>query len=142
MNETAKLGNLKLKREVIELFVLSFASLYLELLVIRWMAADIRAFSVFRTFPLVTCFVGLGVGCSKGTDKLFRSLPLALLLFAAIMKAPDVFGLWQWLPFPSDAVSVEFNTAKDLGARFWSYMLFFIPFLVLVLAGPFGVMVT
>lgn len=62
----------------IELFILSAVSLFLELLVIRWMSADIRAFTVFRTFPLITCFVGLGVGFSLNRSDSYKLLPFAI----------------------------------------------------------------
>ena len=53
------------KPPYMELFFLSLASLIVELLIIRWISADIRAFTIFKTFPLVTCFVGLGVGTAQ-----------------------------------------------------------------------------
>lgn len=86
----------------VELFFLSFASLFFELLVIRWMSGDISAFSVFKTFPLVTCYVGLGVGCALGTNKHFKLFPIALVLTAILLKVPDMLGVWSGFLFPSD----------------------------------------
>jgi hypothetical protein len=63
------------QRPAVELFILSFVSLFMELLIIRWMSGDINAFSIFKTFPLATCYVGLGVGCAMGNNKQFRLLP-------------------------------------------------------------------
>jgi hypothetical protein len=39
-----------------------------ELLLIRWLYADVRAFTVFKTFPLATCFVRMGVGYALSTS--------------------------------------------------------------------------
>ncbi|MBX9952667.1 MAG: hypothetical protein K2Y39_26065 [Candidatus Obscuribacterales bacterium] len=124
----------------VELFVLSFASLFFELLVIRWMSGDISAFSVFKTFPLVTCYVGLGVGCALGTDKHFKLFPVALLLTAVLLKVPDLLGVWSGFLFPSDF--------RDWGGKHGSeqlilvYTMCFLPILILLLSGPFAAMAT
>ncbi len=82
-----------MKKNQLELFILSAASLYVELLIIRWMSADIRAFTVFRTFPLVTCFVGLGIGFALGKDTNYTYFPLATLLIAISLKLADFLGV-------------------------------------------------
>ena len=123
-----------------ELFFLSLTSLYLELLVIRWMGGDIEAFSIFKTFPLVTCYVGLGVGCALGTVKHFRLLPLALLVFACLMKFPDMFIQWEALAFPTQSGFSDFGAANVPGFAVWFHVLFFSLFIVFILTGPFCVM--
>jgi hypothetical protein len=130
----------KYKDPVCELFVLSFASLFLELLIIRWMGGDIHAFSIFKTFPLVTCYVGLGVGCALGSEKHFRLLPWALLIMAVILKLPDLLGIWQTVTFPTASGFSDWGQAGLAAQSIWTYMIFFAPFLVLVLSGPFAVM--
>ncbi len=121
-----------------ELFLLSAAALYIELLVISWMSSDIRAFTVFKTFPLVTCFVGLGLGFSLGTDKAFRLALLAVLQFIATMKLIEHFQVNFWF-FPSVSVfSWQHNAA--LGQHFWTYVFCFVTILILVLMGPFSLM--
>jgi hypothetical protein len=62
------------------LFAASFASLFFELLIIRWLTCDFIAFGVFKTFPLVTCFVGLGTGVAKGDRKFFKYVAPALFI--------------------------------------------------------------
>lgn len=125
-----------------ELFFLSLTSLYLELLVIRWMSGDIEAFSIFKTFPLVTCYVGLGVGCALGSNKHFRLLPLALLVFAALMKMPDMLNMWEALTFPTASGFTDFGSSGVAAQAVWMYVLFFAPFIVMILSGPFAVMAT
>lgn len=124
----------------VELFILSLASLYIELLVIRWMSGDIEAFSIFKTFPLVTCYVGLGVGCALGTTKHFRLLPVALLLFACLMKFPDLFIQWEALAFPTQSGFSDFGAANVPGYAVWLHVAFFALFIVFILTGPFVVM--
>lgn len=123
------------KRTTIELFLLSAVSLYLELLVIRWMSADIRAFTVFRTFPLVTCFVGLGVGFAMGKDMTFRLAPWALLLFFGTMVGADWFGI-GYLGFPTVSVFQWQNLVPTLNS-----LGLFMVLLVLLLCGPFALCV-
>jgi len=74
----------------IELFLLSLAALYLELLLIRWFTGENLVFAVFRTFPLVGSFVGLGVGIGVANDHSFRYLPHSVLLTAAIIKLTEL----------------------------------------------------
>ena len=45
-----------------ELFWLSVVGLFFELLVIRWMGTEVRACSIYKNFPLIACYVGLGFG--------------------------------------------------------------------------------
>ncbi|MBA3992648.1 MAG: hypothetical protein C0469_03915, partial [Cyanobacteria bacterium DS2.3.42] len=127
------------RRKAFELFGLSVLSLFLELLIIRWLAQDFRIFCVFKTFALVTCFVGLGAGCALGKDKALRYAPLALLYFVASTKICDYVGLGNVI-FPSLSFfqwqALE-NMASALGlAHVFLTMLL----LVLLLSGPFALM--
>ena len=117
-----------------ELFLLSFVSLFIELLVIRWMSADIRAFTIFRTFPLVTCFVGLGAGFASSKDSIFRSTPYAILLFAVVMKLAAAFGIKLWA-FPSSSVFQWQNLV--IGNVPFQHLFIFMLVLVCLLCGPF-----
>ena len=45
------------------LFLISVLSLFLELLVIRWISSEIRIFAYFKNLVLTACFLGLGLGC-------------------------------------------------------------------------------
>jgi hypothetical protein len=79
----------------VELFLLSFASLFLELLAIRWLSSEIRAFSIYKNFPLITCFVGLGGGfllACRG-ERFFRFFPWLLLALTIIVATSDLTGL-------------------------------------------------
>jgi hypothetical protein len=45
------------------LFLVSVLGLFLELLLIRWIGTEIRIFAYLQNTVLVTCFLGLGMGC-------------------------------------------------------------------------------
>lgn len=126
------------KSLAIELFLLSFASLFFEMIVIRWLSCDFVTFMVFKTFPLVTCFVGLGVGISKGKDDLFRMLGPALFLFVLTAFTCSLAGLGS-ITFP--AIGVYQWSDPSSGALMWFLAFRMILLIVLLLSGPFAVMV-
>ncbi len=128
------------KHLYLELFVLSIVSLYLELLVIRWLSADFRAFTVFKTFPLVTCFVGLGLGYANTShsDKAFKWSLWLLAGFVAILQFCVYIGFWHWT-FPSIGV-YQWELAKYDGSPLYLYLPKFIGVLLVLLGAPFAVM--
>lgn len=121
-----------------ELVLLSGLALYLELLAIRWISADIRAFTVLRTLPLITCFIGLGVGFATGNERWFKLSPLFLVLFVAAMKFVDLFDI-GFFAFPSSVVFQWQELAYSVPDSGW-YLILFLVFIPLVLAGPFALM--
>ncbi len=76
------------------LALISFLTLYLELVVIRWLAAEVRIFSYFKNFPLFAAFLGFGVGCILARSKrdYFRFAPLLLLIFSAVISLAHYGG--------------------------------------------------
>ena len=128
----------KLKCHVLELFVLSAISLYFELLIIRWMSTDIRAFTVFRTFPLIACFIGLGVGFALRNDKNYKYSTVSILLFVFIMQAMNFYGI-SFLGFPSLNI-FQWNNLTGL-LQIQQYLLLFMLSIVLLLSAPFAVCV-
>lgn len=129
------------RRDYIELFVLSAASLFFELLVIRWLSADFMAFTVFKTFPLVTCYVGLGVGFAAAREKSFLNLaPFAILQLVAFMLLSKLVGFDKFI-FPSANIFQWLSTDTLLhGQMMWVYVLLFILILIILLSGPFAAM--
>ncbi len=117
----------------IGLFVLSFLSLYLELLLIRWLAADIRAFSVFKTFPLATCFVGLGAGYALNSSAPFARVSQALLACVVMMGLADALPICYW-EFPA---IYDLNSAGDV-SQWLPNLLLFAGTVILLLASPFA----
>lgn len=125
-------------RPIIELFLLSFVSLYCELLVIRWMSSDFRSIAVLKTFPLVACFVGLGVGFAQTGGKAFRWVGFALGAVVIFIRLSDMTGMSQ-LPYPT-ATLYQWGNLTSLTPSMWGFIAFFMVWLALVLAGPFFLM--
>ncbi len=125
------------KAIVRELLVLSFLSLFFELLIIRWMSADMRAFTIFRTFPLIACFVGLGVGFALRQDKSYSLFLPATLLFVVVMEVCNYVGICFW-GFPSFGNFQWQNLVGLVLEPGWSYLGGFALIVVLLLMGPFA----
>jgi len=74
------------------LFLVSFASLYLEILLIRWICTEVRLFAYFQNLTLIACFLGFGLGCYRAAEKkshLFEATTVGILvILAAIPAAP------------------------------------------------------
>ncbi len=65
------------------LFFVSFASLYIEVLLIRWIGTEVRVFAYFQNLALIACFLGFGIGCYRSKEKktnLFNSAALGGLV--------------------------------------------------------------
>ena len=61
----------------------SFLSLFLELLMIRWISSEIRIFAYFKNFVLIACFLGFGLGCYRSrrtTNLLLILMPITILI--------------------------------------------------------------
>jgi Spermine/spermidine synthase domain len=71
------------------LALISLLSLFLEMLMIRWVSSDIRIFAYFKNFVLIACFLGFGLGCYLCRQRVQLAALLAPLLFLTIiLKAP------------------------------------------------------
>ncbi len=89
------------------LFLISAMALYTEVVLIRWMSAEIRMFAYLKNFTLFACFLGLGLGMMRRgrgrADKLLAILMAATALILAFSSQlhltrlffPDV-GVYQW----------------------------------------------
>jgi len=67
----------------------SLLSLFMELLMIRWISSEIRIFAYFKNFVLIACFLGFGLGCYLSRRKinlLLMAVPLTVLTL--IIQAP------------------------------------------------------
>ena len=66
------------------LAIISLISLFLELLLIRWIASEIRIFAYFKSLVLIACFLGFGLGCyltKKQIRVAYTLAPLLALVF-------------------------------------------------------------
>lgn len=69
----------------IDIFLISVFGLYLELVLIRWIGTELRIFAYLQNTVLVTCFLGLGLGCLMSSKPVnltwfFRYLTLLIAL--------------------------------------------------------------
>ncbi|MBI5490683.1 MAG: spermidine synthase [Deltaproteobacteria bacterium] len=78
---------LKKNAEGVRLFLLVFLTLYLELGLIRFTAAEVLYLGYFSNFVLMSAFLGIGLGflLAGKTIRLFDHLPLVLLLLVAFV---------------------------------------------------------
>ena len=96
------------KKVFLELFWLSVVGLFFELLVIRWMGTEVRACSIYKNFPLIACYVGLGFGFMKdsGPEKWFKLFPVFLILLVMALATSDWTGL-AYIMAPSTTTAVS-----------------------------------
>lgn len=73
----------------LKLGIASFASLYVEVMLIRWIGTEFRLFAYIQNLTLIACFLGFGLGCLKASEKpryLFNFEALALVVM--IIEVP------------------------------------------------------
>lgn len=84
---------MSLKREnEISLIIASFLGLFLELMLIRWLPANVLSIAYFSNIVLISAFLGLGLGCalaSKDKDT-FKWFPVLLL------GVTTLFIMFRW----------------------------------------------
>ncbi len=88
-----------------ELFLVSFLSLYAELVVIRWLASEVRVFAYFKNLPLMAAFLGLGLGCARWRSprRLFPWFPILFALICLVPAYAEPLNLVR-LRFPDTSV--------------------------------------
>ena len=83
--DVAALGGFSYRK----LVLVSLVSLFVEMLMIRWVSSEIRIFAYFKNFVLVACFLGFGLGCYLCRRRVqLAALLNPLLLLALILKLP------------------------------------------------------
>jgi len=96
--DTAATAGIRMVR--VDLVIVSFLLLFLELAVIRWLPATIRVVAYFSNVVLVSCFLGMGLGCLLRTRRnLLMTVAPLLLGFVAIAQPLGRAGVAN--PFPS-----------------------------------------
>jgi len=72
------------------IFLISFLTLYYEVLLIRWLGSEIRFMVYFKNLTLICCFLGLGAGMmlQRKEDSLFPYFPLVLTLTVLLTASP------------------------------------------------------
>lgn len=97
------------------LFVVSFAGLFIEVMLIRWVGTEVRIFAYFQNLALIACFLGFGLGCywsGRQRNLLFSLAAMAGLV--ALVEAP--FSGWKdFLRLLSSLLSLSPDSV------FWGY---------------------
>ncbi len=96
------------------LFLVSFAALFVEILLIRWSGTEIRVFAYFQNLALIACFLGFGLGCYRAGRKkgqLFDAGAIACLVILIELPVP------QWKSI-LEGVSSALSYSND--AQLWS----------------------
>lgn len=77
------------------LFLISSLGLFLEMTVVRWIAAEVRLFSYFKNLPMLAAFLGLSIGFAlvgKGRDYCRVLAPLLGLFVVLVLVAGRVIS--------------------------------------------------
>jgi SAM-dependent methyltransferase len=78
----------------LELFLISFVALFLELTCIRWFGSTVTMLTFFTNIVLMACVLGLSIGCLTAQNRrtwLGTVLPLVLLAVLAAAWSLDAF---------------------------------------------------
>ena len=84
-------ADLQNRRNAFDLFLISFLTLFFEILFIRWLASEIRIFAYFKNVALIACFLGLGTGVfvAKRRDSFNLFLPATALVVFLVYINPE-----------------------------------------------------
>jgi spermidine synthase len=80
------------------LFLASFAGLYTEVMMIRWIGTEVRVFAYFQNLALIACFLGFGLGCywAKRRKSILPSL-IATTVLVCLVQFQIWSGPWRGL---------------------------------------------
>jgi SAM-dependent methyltransferase len=93
-------------RPGLDLFLISLLALFAELVVIRWLASEIRVFAYLKNLPLMASFFGLGLGCAlPAHPRLPRLFPVLFGSLALVIAFAGPLELVH-LRFPDASVSL------------------------------------
>lgn len=84
------------------LFLVSVLCLFLEMLMIRWIAAEVPVFAYFKNIVLIGCFLGFGVGCylcRRKVNLLAFLVPVCLLVVLIKLPWPALRSVIQQIPY-------------------------------------------
>ncbi len=71
------------------LALISLISLFLEMMVIRWVSSEIRIFAYFKNLVLLACFLGFGLGCYLCRRRIqLLAMAAPLLVLTSILRTP------------------------------------------------------
>ncbi len=109
------------------LFFASLLALYFELLIVRYLSTEVRAFTNLKNLPLVACFFGIGLGMLQGRPgkRLTAVFPISGALLIILIR----FASWLHLSFGDVSWEYALGSAGGIGSR----LLYLIRFLAVAL---------
>ncbi|HLC06440.1 MAG TPA: methyltransferase domain-containing protein [Anaerolineales bacterium] len=100
-------------------FILAgFTSLFLELLLIRWISSELRIFAYLKNFVLIACFLGFGFGAHLSRRRVQMLIPVwACLALAGVtwLARRQPVSLFNWI----SEVMGEFEDVTMMGKTVW-----------------------
>jgi len=105
------------RKDQISLLLISFLGLFYELAFIRWLPANVLSLAYFANVVLISCFLGIGLGCMlSGRRDLFGFFPwlmLAMIIIFLLFRnfevmAPSRDSEWIWI---SDEAASKIKTS-------------------------------
>src|SRR6516162_9477814 len=96
-------------RAGLELFVISFLILFLELACIRWFASTVIFLTFFTNIVLMGCFLGVSVGCLAAG----RRVSLIHLLVPVMIAAAGSACAFLWLYSSSTQVMIDVGSQQS-----------------------------
>jgi SAM-dependent methyltransferase len=100
------------RRASVELFLISFMILFLELACIRWLGSTVIFLTFFTNIVLMACFLGVSVGClaaSRSWSWINALVPLALVITASACGI-----LWTYINFIQIMIDVGSQQSPQL----------------------------
>lgn len=79
---------------VLDLFIISFVSLFFEIIFIRWTLSTIHVVGFFSNITLIACFLGLSTGCILAYKKANMLHIFLLLLLITVALVVYLGGFW------------------------------------------------
>jgi hypothetical protein len=110
------------------LLLISIASLYFELLLIRWLPTQIRVLAYFNNIILISCILGLGLGALVSGRVPLKSSLVFLLLSGLMMLAVLYHGLDVKLPLTSGDYFLWNGLSRSAKGTVWQYVALFVFF--------------
>jgi spermidine synthase len=100
------------KKVMLPLFVVSFATLYIEIMMIRWIGTEVRIFAYIQNLALICCFLGFGLGCYWSGRR--KNVLVSLGAIAALVVLVQMpFETWQsFLMHLSNQLSISPDAAQ------------------------------
>jgi hypothetical protein len=117
------------RRLALALVLISFAALFLELMVIRWVPSTLRFVAYYANLMLISSFLGLGVGAMVSPRQwgLFRWFPELLAVnFGTILMANYLLTNYFVTHLPGSADEVRFYLTSVRALSYLALVLIFV----------------